>query len=162
MPGLCEGAGHTGRLPVSVVEEQSALRPHAAKNARTVLLLDDDTNTLLVLHAILERTDARIIECEDEPCAVRWCNELLHDIDLVVADVVLKQTNGPAVVRSIQPLQPSMRRLFISGFSLTDLERRGLLHRRDMSPGRVDFLQKPFSPEEFLARVEGLLSEQEP
>jgi DNA-binding NtrC family response regulator len=123
----------------------------------TILLLDDDTNTLLVLHAILEKTAARVIECDAEPCAVRTCEELLRSIDLLVADVVLEDSNGPAVVRKVKPLQPLMRLLYISGFSMPELQRRGLLSMSEMSPGWVEFLQKPFSSEQFLDTVGRLL-----
>jgi len=124
---------------------------------RTVLLLDDDTNTLLVLHAILERTEARVFECADEPCAVKTCANFLKSIDLLVADVVLEYTNGPAVARKVKPLQPFMRLLYISGFSLSELQRRGLLSTTEMAPGSIEFLQKPFSPEQFLDSVGRLL-----
>lgn len=124
---------------------------------RTILLLDDDAATLLVLHALLERTDARVFECEDEACAVRHCTEFSNGIDLLVADVVLDGSNGPAVVRRVRPLQPLMRLLYISGFSLPELRRRGLLSDGDMAPGAIEFLQKPFSPEQFLTRVKRLL-----
>lgn len=124
---------------------------------RTILLLDDDSNTLLVLHALLDRTDARVIECANEPCAVRQCEELLKGIDLLVADVVLQDSNGPAVVRKVKPLQPLMRLLYISGFSLTELQRRGLLSSDEMVPGSIEFLQKPFSPQQFLENVQRLL-----
>ncbi len=126
-------------------------------NGRTILLLDDDTNTLLVLHTILEKTAANIVECANEICVLKRCEELLRSIDLLVADVVLEDSNGPAVVRKIKPLQPSMRLLYISGFSMPELQRRGLLSTAEMSPGCVEFLQKPFSPEEFLDRVQRLL-----
>ncbi|HJT86768.1 MAG TPA: response regulator [Bryobacteraceae bacterium] len=128
-----------------------------SKNDRTILLLDDDTNTLLVLHILLEKTAANIIECANEPCVLRTCEELLKSIDLLVADVVLDGSNGPAVVRKVRPLQPLMRLLYISGFSMPELQRRGLLSTAEMSPGCVEFLQKPFSPEEFLDSVERLL-----
>jgi len=121
------------------------------------LLLDDDSNTLLVLHSILERTEARVIECADEACAVRVCEELMKQIDLLVADVVLEASNGPAVARKVKPLQPLMRLLYISGFSLPDLQRRGLLRTNEMAPGSVEFLQKPFSAEQFLDSVGRLL-----
>ncbi|MGA7236093.1 MAG: response regulator [Bryobacteraceae bacterium] len=124
---------------------------------RRILLLDDDSNTLFVLHSVLEQTKAQVIECEDEPCAVRQCNALAKSIDLLVADVMLQDSSGPAVVRKVKPLQPSMRLLYISGFSLAELHRRGLLSATEMSPGLVEFLQKPFSPGEFLDSVERLL-----
>jgi two-component system cell cycle sensor histidine kinase/response regulator CckA len=124
---------------------------------RRILLLDDDSNTLFVLHSVLEQTKAQVIECEDEPCAVRQCSALAKSIDLLVADVMLQDSNGPAVVRKVKPFQPSMRLLYISGFSLAELHRRGLLSVTEMSPGLVEFRQKPFSPGDFLDRVERLL-----
>ena len=124
----------------------------------TILLLDDDANTLLALHAILERTAANVIECENENCTLNWCQRMQSKIDLLVADVVLKMTNGPAVVRQVKPLQPLMRLLFISGFSLSELRKRGLLSDEELAPGSIEFLQKPFSPEAFLASVQSLLT----
>jgi DNA-binding NtrC family response regulator len=143
---------------VTLTEAQPSDLEGSGHDDKTVLLLDDDATTLLVLHAVLERTNTRVIECEDEKCAIRRCNESGQCIDLLVADVVLKRTNGPAVAKQIRLSQPLMRLLFISGFSLTELERRGLLGREDMVPGRVEFLQKPFAPEVFLETVEKLLS----
>ena len=128
-----------------------------SNNAKTILLLDDDSNTLLVLSAILENTAAKVIECASEPCAMRKSEEMLKSIDLLVADVVLEGSNGPAVARKLKPLQPLMRLLYISGFSMSDLQRRGLLSTTEMSPGSVEFLQKPFSSEEFLNSVKRLL-----
>ncbi|HLG94934.1 MAG TPA: response regulator [Bryobacteraceae bacterium] len=124
---------------------------------RTILLLDDDANTLIALQSILERTQAQVIECANEPCAVRQCTAREKSIDLLVADVILQDSNGPAVVRKVKPHQPLMRLLYISGFSMTELKRRGLLSSADIAPGSVEFLQKPFSPQEFLHNVERLL-----
>jgi two-component system cell cycle sensor histidine kinase/response regulator CckA len=128
------------------------------KAAPTVMLLDDDANTLLALHCVLERTRANVIECEDEDTAETWCKRLHDGIDLLVADVVLRNSNGPQVVRNVKPSQPLMRLLYISGYSLNELSKRGLLRSDDISPGRVDFLQKPFSPAQFLEKVEELLA----
>ena len=128
------------------------------KATPTVMLLDDDANTLLALHCVLERTQVNVIECEDEKTAETWCKELHDRINLLVSDVVLQHSNGPEVVRRVKDLQPMMRLLYISGFSLSELTRRGLLRSDDMRPGRVEFLQKPFSPAQFLEKVEGLLA----
>jgi DNA-binding NtrC family response regulator len=124
----------------------------------TVLILDDDANTLIALHAILDRTDAHVIECEDEGCVMNWCAEESTSIDVMVADVVLPKSNGPDVVRRVKPLRPLMRLLFISGFSLPELQRRGLIRDDDLVPGRIEFLQKPFSPDKFLQAVNTLLA----
>jgi len=129
-------------------------------NAPTVMLLDDDPNTLIALHAILERTNANVIECEDEQGALTWCAQNSTDIDVMVADVILSGSNGPEVVRKMKPLRPPMRLLFISGFSLPELRKRGLLSDDDLAPGKIEFLQKPFSPQVFLTRVNQLLPTQ--
>jgi response regulator RpfG family c-di-GMP phosphodiesterase len=126
-------------------------------SAPTVLLLDDDANTLITLRAILERTAVQIVESEDEKGAIDQCRQLKDRIDLLVSDVILPHSNGPDVVRKVKPLQPLMRLLFISGFSLGELSRRGLLRREDLAPGRVEFLQKPFTAQAFLASVRALL-----
>ncbi len=123
----------------------------------TVLLLDDDAGTLVALCALLERTKANVIECEDERCALDSCGTQGTSIDLFVADVILPLSNGPAVVRKARPLQPRLRVLFISGFALAELHRRGLLAQEDLVAGEIEFLQKPFSPDAFIARVERLL-----
>lgn len=125
----------------------------------TVLLFDDDDLTLLTLHAILERVTPNVIECDQERCVVESCERPETVIDLAIADVVLPVSNGPAVVRKIIPLQPRMRLLFISGFSLSELGKRGLLSKADLRPGFVEFLQKPFPASTFLSKVEMLLAQ---
>ena len=141
-------------MPADAQAGQSSL---ASDKDRTILLLDDDSNTLLVLHAILEPTRATVIECETERCAVQHCEDLQKNIDLFVADVILQDSNGPAVARKVKPLQPFMRLLYLSGFSMVELLRRGLLTPTEMAPGSVEFLQKPFSRDQFLERVRTLL-----
>lgn len=132
----------------------------ADANCPTVLLLDDDSITLLALHAILERTKAKVIECEDERSVIKSCQEESTTVDVFVSDVILPYGNGPDVVRKVKPLQPGMRLLFISGFSLSELRKRGLLSQEDLAPGEIEFLQKPFPPEIFLASVEKLMGSQ--
>jgi DNA-binding NtrC family response regulator len=127
-------------------------------NTQTVLLLDDDANTLFTLRAILERTNVRVVESGDEKGAIGICRNASENIDLLVADVVLQGSNGPAVGRKAKRLQPDMRLLFISGYSLSELGQRGLLRDEELAPGNVEFLQKPFTAESFLTSVRGLLA----
>lgn len=145
---------------ISSVDEWPTADDDAAtvNDTPTVLLLDDDSITLLALSAILERTKANVIECEHERCVVESCERRSTTIDPFVADVVLPVSNGPAIVRKVKALQPQMRLLFISGFSLSDLGKRGLLSKNELAPGNVEFLQKPFAPEIFLTTVEKLLA----
>lgn len=119
----------------------------------TVLLLDDDPNTLLVLRAVLEGKGAEVLESLNEATAVRHCQERSGGIDVLVADVMLQDTDGPAVVRRVKYLQPQMRLLFISGFGIDELGSRGVLDISDLAAEYAGFLQKPFTAEDFVASV---------
>lgn len=130
---------------------------NVAEHMPTVLLLDDDGNTLIALSAILERSPIRVVECETPERALDWCRALAERIDVVVADVILRDSNGPEVVRKLKSLRALKGILFISGFSLKELARRGLLHENELQPGCVEFLQKPFASESFVSAVEKLL-----
>ncbi|MFN0167822.1 MAG: response regulator [Bryobacteraceae bacterium] len=59
-------------------------------------------------------------------------------IDLLVTDVVIAQTGGKELVRQIRAFRPSVKVLFVSGHSSSDLVRDGL-----MEPDAC-FLPKPF------------------
>jgi len=67
-------------------------------------------------------------------------------VDLLLTDVVLPDLNGPELAERVQPVQPGMKVLYMSGYAdgalLEDLRRRG---------GAL--LAKPFMPEAMLRRV---------
>src|SRR5579883_3174829 len=61
---------------MTTLDEQTEPAEGKSTALQTILLLDDDANTLLVLRCVLEPTGARVIECEDERSAARACEEL--------------------------------------------------------------------------------------
>jgi two-component system, cell cycle sensor histidine kinase and response regulator CckA len=126
-------------------------------SGRTALILDDDEKALLVLRAILESKDLRIFESGDEKSAVEHCERWPGAIDVLVADVLLRYSDGPAVVRRVKYLQPQMGIVFISGFGLDELARRGLLDHHDVASEGVAFLQKPFTAEALFSRIEAMV-----
>lgn len=134
------------------------LQDHRELGEPTVLLIDDDANTLLVLTAVLDARGLRILDAEGDKGALQWCRTINREIDVFVVDVILRGSNGPDLVRLLKRVQPAARVLFISGFELTELSRRGILSRHDLIPGSTEFLQKPFEPEVFISAVERLIA----
>lgn len=124
----------------------------------TVLLIDDDANTLLVLTAVLETRGLRILDAEGDKGALHWCRTINRNIDVFVVDVILQGSYGPDLVRRLKRVQSAARVLFISGFELAELSRRGIISRHDLIPGSTEFLQKPFEPEVFISTVERLIA----
>ena len=76
-----------------------------------------------------------------------------HDgpIDLLITDVVLEGMRGPDLARQLQNMRPELEVLFVSGYSLHDVEHLRL-------PEGAAYLQKPFRPETLAEKARGLLA----
>ena len=77
-------------------------------------------------------------------------------IDLLLTDVVMPGMNGGELARRLRRLCPGIRVVFMSGYSAEAVATHGVL-----SPG-ASFLQKPFSVEELLERLQEALEHAEP
>jgi len=67
--------------------------------------------------------------------------------DLLLTDVVMPGMDGRAVAEELQRRHPSLRVLYMSGYTQDAIVQRGILI------GSVQFLQKPFTPSTLLASV---------
>src|SRR5262249_22742527 len=71
-------------------------------------------------------------------------------IDLLISDVQMPQLGGPDLARLLQRNRPELKVLFISGYG------DGRLAAQSHSGGEP-FLQKPFTPEAFTAKIREVL-----
>jgi CheY-like chemotaxis protein len=71
-------------------------------------------------------------------------------IHLLVTDVVMPQMSGRELAERLAAIRPSMKRLFMSGYS-----DHALVHDQ-VTPGFA-FLQKPFTPDVFARKVRSIL-----
>ncbi|MGI9628176.1 MAG: response regulator [Longimicrobiales bacterium] len=116
----------------------------------TILVVDDDDSVRSTVTRLLGRLGYRVFEAGDPDQAMRLV--LQGDVDLIVMDVVLPRLNGLALAHTISALRPSIRMLYISGYSRAELA--GQFGLPD--PG-VAFLQKPFNPEGIGALIRSML-----
>jgi DNA-binding NarL/FixJ family response regulator len=65
--------------------------------------------------------------------------------------VVMPQMSGPALAKRLAALRPTMKILFMSGFTDDAVVRHGLLQ------GETPFIQKPFTPETPTRKVREVL-----
>jgi Response regulator containing CheY-like receiver, AAA-type ATPase, and DNA-binding domains len=70
----------------------------------------------------------------------------------VLSDVIMPELNGHELSDALADLHPNLPILFMSGYTGDEVLARSLL------PDTAPFLQKPFTPEELLARVRGMLA----
>lgn len=100
---------------------------------------------------VLERKGYRIVEAADSTEAAEAAERHAPEIDLVVLDVVLPDRDGVTVGSELSRHIDDLRILYVSGY----LE--GELPERSRGASRTAFLQKPFTVDDLLSRVEDLL-----
>jgi len=150
------GAGSTfkiylPRLKAVNAVESSAPLPAPARGQETILVVEDEEGVRKLVIEVLKRAGYNVISASDGADALRVAGEYKETIDLLVTDVVLPKMGGSAVARELKRLRPTLRVLFMSGY--TD---NAVVHHGVLDEG-IEYLQKPFMPSDFARRVRNLL-----
>jgi two-component system response regulator ResD len=116
----------------------------------TVLVVDDEPMIVEIVGRYMERAGYETYEALDGLEALRQAE--LHRPDLVVLDVMLPQLDGLEVMRRLQE-RPGARTAVIL-LTARGEESDRLVGLRD---GADDYVVKPFSPAELVARVAAVL-----
>lgn len=119
-----------------------------AVNRRTVLVVEDEAEIADVVRQYLERDGYRVVVCGDGAQALAEFGRLRPD--LVLLDLLLPGADGYEVVRRIRAVAPT---------PVVMLTARGEEHDKliGLELGADDYITKPFSPREVVARVRAVL-----
>jgi two-component system response regulator ResD len=125
-------------------------RPAAAENTATVLVVDDEPTIVEIVGRYMERAGFETYTAPDGYKALDAATE--HRPDLVVLDVMLPGIDGIEVMERLQE-RPGPR------IAVILLTARGEESDRlvGLRNGADDYVVKPFSPAELVARVEAVL-----
>ena len=107
-------------------------------NSATVLLVEDEASVLQVVRLILTQEGCAVLTAESEEDALDAFRGDAGKIDLLIADVKLKQGSGPGVAKHLRMANPGVKVVYMSGYLREDLIEKGLILRDDI------FLPKPF------------------
>lgn len=115
---------------------------------RTILVVDDERKIRQLVRAYLEKEGYAVIEAATGPDAL----ELVRNDhpDLVVLDVMLPGLDGIEVLREIRTFSD----VYVVMLTAKSEEVDKLI---GLSVGADDYLAKPFSPRELLARIKAVL-----
>ena len=113
-----------------------------------LLVVDDDREIRRLLEAYLTQSGYRVTSVGDGRAMRRALNE--HRIDLIVLDLMLPGEDGLSLCRGLRA-QSNMPVLMLTASS-SEIDRIVGLEM-----GADDYLTKPFSPRELLARVKSIL-----
>lgn len=124
-------------------------KTRTALDAKTILIVDDDSDIRAALARTLTRNGARVMHAATVVAALQTIDTVA--IDLVVSDYAIGPDNGLDLLAEIRRRAPTTGRLLISGHDLGDL---GLPGDRDAAD---QILMKPWDVGELLDACDRLL-----
>jgi two-component system OmpR family response regulator len=115
---------------------------------RRILVVDDEDNLRSMLVAALKYEGYDVVQASDGAAGLRAARETKPD--LIVLDVMMPQLDGFAVVKRLREAGDRTPVIFLTARDASEDRVTGL------NLGGDDYLPKPFSLEELVARVEAV------
>jgi PAS domain S-box-containing protein len=116
-----------------------------------VMVVDDEQVVRDVTAATLREGGYQVEAFASGPAAVAHYERAWRETDVVVLDLVMPEMSGRDVFRALRQVNPAVRVILVTGFSLNG-EAQSILDE-----GAKAFLQKPFRVEALLEAVERVL-----
>lgn len=117
---------------------------------RVILVVEDDTTLRRILRDVLIIKGYEVLVAEDGEEGCSLFSE--HDVDLVIADVMMPRIDGFEMVRRMRDKGANTQFIFLSALDSAEDVVEGF------RSGGHDYLRKPFDMNELMVRVESLLS----
>jgi PAS domain S-box-containing protein len=121
------------------------------RGAETVLVVEDEPAILTLTERMLKDLGYQVILSSRPTEALRLAEENSGRIQLLLTDIVMPEMNGMELAEKLTALYPSLKTLFMSGYTANVLGPMGVM--KDSS----HFIQKPFSVSELSVRVRAAL-----
>lgn len=142
----------SGSFPMSQVPDteptdgDDGLVAHSETERTSVLIVEDDPDMSLILSALLAAEYQTVLANDGVEGLVALDH---HHVDLIITDVMMPNMDGATMLTRIRSQSQFDDVPVIILTAVTDPEQRVRL----LESGATDFLSKPFSPQELLARV---------
>lgn len=130
-------------------KDKAAVKPR--EGTESILVAEDNSEARSFIKDILEQYGYKVIEAEDGDEAINRFKDN-EGISLIILDCIMPKINGREAYSAIKEIQPEVLTLFISGYSQEVLLSKGMIE-----PG-IEFISKPFTPDELLRKIGELLA----
>ncbi len=154
------GHGSTFRIYLPVYQTrkaESAIRHGLVEPLKpgheTVLLVEDEPSILVMATKMLEMLGYNVLPAATPVEAINLAERLAGRIDLLMTDVIMPEMNGRELAKRLLTLYPSLKRLFMSGYTADVIAHHGVLDEG------VHFIQKPFSMQGLIRKLREVLGE---
>jgi len=148
--------GTTFKIYLPRVVAQAAPRPEPAarpprRGTETVLLVEDEQQVRELACTVLKGHGYRVLEAANAGDALLLCEQHDGEIHLLLTDVVMPRMSGRQLAERLAEVRPTMRVLFMSGYTDDAIVRHGVLS------SEVQFIGKPLTPNALLVKVRDVL-----
>jgi two-component system cell cycle sensor histidine kinase/response regulator CckA len=124
-----------------------------SRDFETVLVVEDEDIVRALVCDVLSEQGYNVIWAANGAEALQLAKDTPAIIDLLVTDVIMPQMNGQELAVQLTALRPSMKVLFVSGYSDNDIGDHGVLDPN------IDLLEKPFTPQALARKVRDILGD---
>lgn len=116
---------------------------------RTIMVVEDDATLCRILRDVFTIKGYEVLVASDGEEGCRLFSE--HDVDLVIADVMMPRMDGFEMVRRMRESGANTQFIFLSALDSAEDVVEGF------RSGGHDYLRKPFDISELMVRIESLL-----
>jgi len=117
----------------------------------TILLIEDDDEVRTLYRMIFEFNGYRVVEAVDGEDGIAKFIEHQNEIRLMIIDVMMPNKNGREAYEEIRRIKNEVKVIFTSGFNSE--------MTRQLKDAGLNYMQKPFSPQDLLLRIKAALAE---
>jgi two-component system, cell cycle sensor histidine kinase and response regulator CckA len=117
-----------------------------------ILLVDDEAAIRMIAQTSLETYDYKVLTASDGIEAIALYAQHKEEVSAVLIDMMMPTMDGLTTIHTLQKINPQLKIIAISGLASSDKVSAA------MGTGIQAFLSKPFTAEELLKTLSGVLS----
>ena len=129
---------------------------------KSILVLDDEFKLLTLVCRLLQRHGYKALEARNADEALRLFYDHHDEIDLFIVDICLPASSGIQVAIDLRSELPDLVVLLVSGYPQNAWSPRDSALFQALGPHFVSILQKPFTPQTLIDRVDELIGSAPP
>jgi PAS domain S-box-containing protein len=141
------------KRPAASSTTSTAIEEESLHGSETILLVEDDDGVRAFVQEVLEQHGYRVLVAALPTEAIAVAAECTGDIDLLLTDVVMPETSGRELSEALTTSRPTIRTLYMSGYTDEALGHHGLLDEQ------LALIDKPFTATALARRLRELLED---
>jgi PAS domain S-box-containing protein len=143
---------HLPRCAAPAPEAQIAETPtKPPRGTETILLVEDEKSVRVTTKLFLEDLGYKVLVADHPGKALTLAAQHPDEIHLLITDVIMPNMSGSDLAGKLCSARPSLKRLFISGFTADIIAKEGVLE------SSMHFLTKPFGRDVLARKVREVL-----